>query len=204
MKTSFAILMFSCASLSACATVDIANMASPENVKTANVEQVNSVKRLASKLYTTFHDEGWAYNPKQKRSQSTASVLLNGLQAPANVTVSVETNSSTIDRASLDSLSKDVRRAEHHIFQVTKAAEAYLTLVDEGENLRRELASLEKALLASRQAEQKFTRKFTSANFETHEDMTEYSESVTALRAVTDVYGERVRSTRTFLDKFAF
>jgi len=50
----------------------------------------------------------------------------------------------------------DIRMAATHVEQTTKAAEVYLAMAPGERSLRKELVSLEKALIASREASQVF------------------------------------------------
>jgi hypothetical protein len=65
-------------------------------------------------------------------------------------------------------------------------------------SLRKELASLEKALLASREAEQVFEEALvkTSAS-KTGAELATFNASVNALRDVTNAFGDQVREAQT-------
>lgn len=178
--------------LSACATVDLANMASSAPVETESAKQSSAVKYLSAKLVSTFEENDWASVTASKRGQSTGNILLKGLTQKAEIIQA----STSAQKDSANALAKDIREAEHHVFQLSKAAEKYYTLATSDMILRDELASLEQALLASRQAEQNFSKLIEGFGEAPDLDMAEYAQSVLALRSITDEYGQHVRNLR--------
>ncbi|WP_371398331.1 hypothetical protein [Fretibacter rubidus] len=180
-------------SLTACATVDMTSMAGTTSISAQQTSpQGNVVERAASKLYAVFVNKGWAAKASRKRVQSTANVLLKGLEP----TVADMNAGSYADTAtSYASLSSDIRAAQQHVDQTVKAAEVYLAMSDLGVNMRAELSSLEKALITSRQAEVVFSTALERLNRTDCPDFASYAARVNALRDVTDEYGQRVRQT---------
>jgi len=87
--------------------------------------------------------------------------------------------------------------AQSFVSQATKAAEVYLAMAPDDTNLREELASLQEALIASREAQLVFKAALAGQNTSEHSVLVTFVNSVDALRDVTDAYGDRVRSGRT-------
>lgn len=190
-------------SLSACATVDMTNMTGTTSAVAAQSDatQGNVVKRAAKSLYAAFTTKGWAAKASRKRVQSTASVLLKGLEDQTEA----QKSGSYLDTVpSYEMLSADIRAAEQHVYQTTKAAEVYLSMSGASANIRSELASLEKALIAARQAEIVFETALTTMSRSTDADFKSYCDKVDALRDVTDQYGDRVRGTATRVSALDF
>lgn len=208
MRAKLILLTTLSVAMSGCATVDMTNMAGQATAPaTAKTTQVNVVQRAASKLYAAFTSNGWVAKSSRKRVQSTADVLLKGLAPQTDLQKS---GNYAVTAVSLTKLAADIRAAEHHVFQTTKAAEVYLAMAADDVNVRSELSSLEKALIAARQAELVFaaaidTASTTSDGGETAAtDFAEYQESVNKLRDVTDLYGDRVRQIRTRVSAATF
>lgn len=197
MKAKFALIMVACVSVSGCATVDLANVGGTSSAQTASsnkAEKVNVVQLAASKLYAAFATEGWVANKNRKRVQSAASVLLRGLDSDsADGALTDYANSA----ASTRQIRSDILTAQQYVSQTTKAAEVYLAMAPDETNLREELASLQKALIASREAELVFKDVLDGANVSNDTLWKDYGLSVDALRDITDAFGDRVRSGRT-------
>ena len=91
----------------------------------------------------------------------------------------------------------DIRIAAKHVEQTTKAAEVYLAMAPGEKSLRKELVSLEKALIASREASQVFEDALIKTVGETSAmDFVSYKNSVNELRDVTNAFGDRVRESQ--------
>jgi hypothetical protein len=171
--------------VSGCATVDMTDMAVPA-AKTETVAEKNVVQRAASRLYAAFTSRGFAPKSSRKRMQSAASVLLNGLQERDLRDTDVKYAEQELPASVVKA---DILYAANHVSQTTKAAEVYFEMVPAKRNLRKELASLEQALLASREASALFAK---TANADAA-DIAALDAEIAALKSVTDVFGQRVR-----------
>lgn len=195
MKAKLALLTAFCVVMTGCATVDLANMTAPTaSAAEAKVEKTNVVKRAASKLYAAFTTKGWVTKISRKRVQSAASVLLRGLDSESE---DGPLNGYAANAGSLADIKSDIYTAQQHVEQTTKAAEVYLEISPDAANLREELASLQKALITSRQAELVFASAIEARSTNDDTTLREYSQTVDRLRDVTDAFGDRVRLTRT-------
>jgi len=76
MSLRLTLLLAASLSLSACATVDLNEMASPSATPAAKTADVNVVQRAASKLYTAFANRGFVPKSSRKKMQSAARVLV--------------------------------------------------------------------------------------------------------------------------------
>lgn len=181
-------------SLSACATVDLTEVTAPRAEASAKVADVNVVQRAASKLYAAFTNRGFVAKDSRKKMRSAARVLLKGL----------EDKSASSDTSSYASLAtdpvlvlSDIRIASSHVEQTTKAAEVYLAMAPGEKSLRKELTSLEKALIASREASVVFEEALIKTSGEAKAmDFSSYRQSVNELRDVTNAFGDRVRESQ--------
>jgi len=194
MKANVAIVTLLCVATSGCATVDLANTGHVGGAATVSAQssaKVNVVQRAASKLYAAFTSNGWVEKRSKKRVQSAASVLLRGLDATdANSPLSnYEAQTRTVADIALD-----IEAANGYVVQTTKAAEVYLAMASDNTNLREELASLQKALIASREAEMAFKSALSRTGASENGVWANYAASVNNLRDVTDKFGDRVRS----------
>ena len=196
MKAKFALLSLLCVAASGCATVDLANVAGTSAVaeSSASPDKENVVKRAASKLYAAFTTNGWVANKNRKRVQSAASVLLRGLDATSSSSPLSAYNAASVSQ---NQIYLDIQRAQSFVSQATKAAEVYLAMAPDDTNLREELASLQEALIASREAQLVFKAALAGQNTSEDTALVTFVNSVDALRDVTDAYGDRVRSGRT-------
>lgn len=196
MKVKIALLTACSLVVTGCATVDLASMtASSDTTAVAKVEKANVVKRAASKLYSAFTSQGWVTNMSRKRVQSAASILLRGLDSDSEDGL---LNAYADNAGSLTDIHSDIYLAQQHVDQTTKAAEVYLDIAPDAANLREELASLQKALIASRQAELVFESAIETKNAGGSDVLVQYRKTVDRLRDVTDAYGDRVRLNTTF------
>jgi len=134
--------------------------------------------------------------------QTAARVLLNGLEDKDAAT----TQSAGYAVMATDSsiVLSDIRLASSHVEQTTKAAEVYLAMAPSEKSLRKELVSLEKALIASREASQVFEDALlqTAGTAETL-DYKAYVSSVGELRDVTNAFGDRVREAQMMKSRTA-
>ena len=198
MKAKLALTTLICVAMSGCATVDLANVGKSASVVDASSSnqdnKVNVVQRAASKLYAAFTTQGWVANKSRKRVQSTASILLRGLDTDSDEGALSAYSASSV---SLTQIHADIDTAKGFVSQTTKAAEVYLEMASDDTNLREELSSLQQALISAREAELVFKAALDKAGVDSDINWTEYSKSVDSLRDVTDAFGDRVRSGRT-------
>lgn len=168
-----------------CATVDMTEMAIPVAAKSEAPAEKNIVLRAASKLYAAFQSRGFVGNSSKKKMQSAASILLNGLEERE---LTASNDYAAQGRTYLVVL-EDISYATQHVSRTANAAEVYFEMSEGRQKLRKELGSLEEALLASREA---------SASFETvvGDDSSELRVldlEIDRLKRVTDNFGQRVR-----------
>lgn len=182
-------------SMSACATVDLTEVTAPKSTSAATIADVNVVQRAASKLYAAFTNRGFVANDSRDKMRTAARVLLKGLEDKGSASVE-STGYADLATDSVVVLS-DVRIASKHVEQTTKAAEVYLVMAPGEKHLRKELISLEKALIASREASQVFEDALIKTSGETKAlDFISYKQSVNELRDVTNAFGDRVRESQ--------
>lgn len=184
-------------SMSACATVDLNEVATQNGATATKVVDVNVVQRAASKLYAAFSSRGFVAKDSRKKVQSTTRVLLKGLET-TNVSVSSEKDYVTMasDRQLVLS---DIRMASHHVEQTTKAAEVYLVMAPADKSLRKELVSLEKALISSREAAGVFEDALIKIDGSAdNRDYASFKVLVDELRDATNAFGDRVREANLF------
>jgi len=195
MSLRLTLILTAAFSLSACATVDLNDVATPKGTSASKVADINVVQRAASKLYAAFSSRGFVAKDGRKRVQSAARVLLKGLEDKDVSTVSAEGYVSTISDSAV--VLSDIRIASSHVEQTTKAAEVYLAIAPADSSLRKELVSLEKALIASREASQVFEDALikTAGQSDTL-DYNAYKVSVNELRDITNAFGDRVRESQ--------
>lgn len=195
MSLRLTLILTAALSLSACATVDLTEVTAPKNASAAQVADVNVVQRAASKLYAAFTNRGFVAKDSRKKMRSAARVLLKGLEDKGAATIA----SAGYADLAVDSVVvlSDIRMAATHVEQTTKAAEVYLAMAPGEKSLRKELVSLEKALIASREASQVFEDALIKTVGETTAlDFVSYSNSVNELRDVTNAFGDRVRESQ--------
>lgn len=195
MKAKLALLSIVCVAASGCATVDLANVGGTSTVveSSAQPNKDNVVKRAANKLYSAFATNGWVANKNRKRVQSAASILLRGLDTNSADSPLSAYNAASVSQAQIH---KDIDRAKSFVTQTTKAAEVYLAMAPDDTNLREELASLQQALIASREAELVFTSALPAAGPNKETILMDYTRAVDQLRDITDAFGDRVRAGR--------
>jgi len=181
--------------MSACATVDLNDVATSNTPAAAKSVDLNVVQRAASKLYTAFSSRGFVAKDGRKKVRSAARVLLKGLEDKDVTTVSTKSYADV----ALNQMTvlSDIRMASTHVEQTTKAAEVYLAIAPSKASLRKELVSLEKALIASREASGVFEDALIKTAGEANAmDYLAYKSSVNELRDVTNAFGDRVREAQ--------
>ena len=191
MRLRLTIALISCVSLSACATIDLDQMATSKKSPVITGFDTNVVQRATTKLFSAFSNKGLVAKDSQKRMQSAAQILLKGLEEKEVLIDQVSYSTNISDPLVLLA---DIKTASRHVEQTTKAAEVYLAMAPAEKSVRKELGSLERALLASRSAETIFEDSLQNLgqNSSTSE-FVNYKQVVGELKYVTDAYGERVR-----------
>lgn len=195
MSLRLTLILTAALSMSACATVDLTEVTAPKAESTAKVADINVVHRAASKLYAAFTNRGFVAKDSRKKMRSAATVLLKGLE-DKNAS-SVVSEGYVHKAADPVAILSDIRIAAGHVEQTTKAAEVFLVMAPGEKSLRKELVSLEKALIASREASQVFEDALIKTSGETTAmDFVSYERSVNELRDVTNAFGDRVRESQ--------
>lgn len=195
MSLRLTLILTAALSMSACATVDLTEVTAPKAESTAKVADINVVHRAASKLYAAFTNRGFVAKDSRKKMRSAATVLLKGLE-DKNAS-SVESEGYVHKAADPVAILSDIRIAAGHVEQTTKAAEVFLVMAPGEKSLRKELVSLEKALIASREASQVFEDALIKTSGETTAmEFVSYERSVNELRDVTNAFGDRVRESQ--------
>jgi len=183
--------------MSGCATVDLNALAKPAEYKVASETEKNVVQRAAQSLNTVFRDRGFVASVSRKRLQSAASVLLNGLEDKQ--IIEAEDVGYVAMSKPADVVMSDIIFARSYVDRTVAAAEIYLEIAPAKRDLRDELSSLEKALLASTEAGNVFEQSLKGAAL--HEqggsELAIFEASVANLRNITDEFGIRVRERDT-------
>ncbi|WP_026941874.1 hypothetical protein [Hellea balneolensis] len=189
------IALTACLSMTACATVDLNEVALQSKPSASKAVDINVVQRATAKLYAAFTSRGFVDKDSRNKMRSAARVLLEGLEEKD------VTSEASVGYAALASDSRivlsDIRIASTHVEQTTKAAEVYLAMAPAEKKLRKELVSLEKSLIASREAATIFEEaliKTTGRASDT--EFVSFKVSVNELRDVTNAFGDRVRESQ--------
>jgi len=187
----YAILSGACVSLCACATVDVTRVTKAKNIETAESINFNVVQKAASKLYSVFTNRGFVAKDSRRNMRSAARILLKGLEdKPLNTRVRY---SETLKSAT--ELQSDILLATQQVDLTRKAAEVFLAMAPGEVSLKKELGSLQKALVASNEAKKSFSDALEVFETTSNEALfSSYEVSVSELREVTDQFGYRVRS----------
>lgn len=172
--------------LSGCATVNMSEIAVPQTAKAEAPAEKNIVLRAATKLYNALTNRGFVAKDSGERVQSAANILLEGLKERDVTVDSVDYAAQNYPKATVEA---DIRYAARQVSQTTKAAEVYLEIADTDQNMREELQSLEKALLAARDASTVFSQSIDAENSE----LLYLDSELDGLTRITDRFGERVR-----------
>ncbi|MDB2437120.1 hypothetical protein N9W89_00250 [Hellea sp.] len=195
MSLRLTIALTACLSVSACATVDLNEMGAQSKPTATKSVDVNVVQRATAKLVAAFSNRGFVHKDSRKKVRSATRVLLKGLE-DKDVTASAPVSYASLATDKNVVLS-DIRLASSQVEQTTKAAEVYLAMVPADKSVRKELVSLEKALIASREASMIFEDALLkTAGTANDLDYTSYKSSVNALRDVTNAFGDRVRESQ--------
>jgi len=195
MRLKLSIILLSCLSISACATIDLDEMAAKNQPTKAATLDINVVQRAASKLYAAFSSKGFVAKDSKKRMQSAARILLKGLEEKD---VTDQDMSYAANISDPEIILSDIRLASRHVEQTTKAAEVYLAMAPVETSMRPELNSLEKALLASREAEHVFEDALINSGAAVSLiELKNYSTSVRELSEITNAFGDRVRESQS-------
>lgn len=187
MKTHVRIVAITAAAMitTGCATVNMAEMASPVAAKAEAPAEKNIVLRAASKLYSAFRSKGFVAKTSRKKMQSAASILLNGLEE-RELTSDVSYEAQNLPRAVVI---EDIAYATQHVRRTASAAEVYFEMSEGRKKLRKELGELEQALLSSREASAAFENVIGSDSLE----LRQLNDEIARLKTVTDNFGKRVR-----------
>lgn len=192
-KLFFKCAVLSAASLSmaACATVDVTQVTQSKNNASTQAVNFNVVQKAASKLYAVFTNRGFVAKDSRRNMRSAARMLLKGLEdKPLNTVVKY---SETI--GSEEALSADIILAAKQVDLTRKAAEVFLAMAPGEASLKKELGSLQKALVASNEAKKSFSEAVEVYGAGTSKaELVTYETSVDSLREITDQFGYRVRS----------
>ena len=181
--------------MSACATVNLDEIAVQNTAPNVGASDVNVVQRASMKLYDAFLNKGLVAKTSKKKMQSAAQVLLQGLAEKEVTTESIGYASNVSDPSAVLA---DITTASRHVEQTTKAAEVYLAMAPIQKSLKKELNSLEDALLASREAETVFEDALLkTGQSETSSEFANFKVSVDELKHVTNAFGHRVRDEYT-------
>jgi len=195
MSLRLTIIIAASLSMSACATVDLNDVATSKSSTAVKPVDVNVVQRAASKLYAAFSSRGFVANDSRKKMRSAARVLLKGLEDKDVTNASAKGYAANAQNQV--TVLSDIRIASAHVEQTTKAAEVYLVMAPAEKSLRKELVSLEKALIASREASQVFEDALIKTAGQANAlDYAAYKSSVNELRDVTNAFGDRVREAQ--------
>jgi len=181
-----------CGHLSACTTVDLTQVAVNQPLAPSEKIEQNVVERASLSLTSMFHAKGWCKSDPAKKTKTATNVLLNGVGTQHHVT-----GSQMSAPVTLTQVITDMTAANYQVKQTTKAAEIYLVVADDSTKLDNELSQLEAALLSSREAQAGFVKTvnaFPDKNHISLNKLKEISKSIDNLKAVTDAYGERIRT----------
>lgn len=187
MKSNFRIVALMSAAVAAtgCATVDMTEMAIPTAAKAQAPAGQNIVIRAASQLHTTFASKGFIDQTSPKKTQSAASILLNGLEERELVS-DVDYSAQNLPRALLI---ENIAYASTYVRRTVDAANVYFDMSEGKDKLREELVALEQALLTCREASAAFEEALGPDSVE----LRNLNAKVGRLKLVTDKFGKRVR-----------
>jgi len=193
MRTGFILIATSALVCTGCATVDLQNMAGSADVAATTQYELESnvVQRAVDKLRATFASRGFGAKSSQRKMQTAANMLLNGLSAQ---TVSSQDGDYDLSAKTPAMVIEDIQIARGHVEQTTRAAEVYLEVAPSGRKFDDELESLEEALLASERAVHMFD---TALSTDSKAELESLRISVDSLRTITNEFGARVRTSRS-------
>jgi len=197
MSPKLVILSLATVMMTGCATVDLNDMASNTPDAEARKADTNVVQKAVAKLHAAFSNHGFVQTDSRKKMQKAAKILLKGLEEK-DLTSSADAESYANRVHTREKILSDITLATHHIGQTTKAAEIYLAMAADESGLRDELGSLEKALLMSNEARNAFENALLNTGGVMDASKWEaFETAVENLNAVTDKFGEQVRSSQS-------
>ncbi len=176
--------------LSACATVDLSQVAIEKEPRQTVRPLQNVVELASAKLTSVFTKKGWCKSGPKQKTMTATNVLLNGIGAAGS-------NHSDVSKIIINprQLSADLKLANEQVLQTTKAAEVFLVTAGAATGLDNELSLLETALLSAREAETRFGQSVKAAGtYSSRQQFETLQASIGGLKTVTDAYGDRIRA----------
>lgn len=194
MRSSILLACVMASALSACATVNVQDLAANGTVSTQETvaaKRDNVVIRSADALYEKFTDRGWTAKPVSKPISKASAILLGGLRKGEAL---IKNTGYLKSADNLDTVRLDLKEASEEARRTVKAADVFLTMSEADADLSEELKHLEKALVSCRKSERLFKRALeANAVSDIDAELGMLSHSVDALRDVTNQYGRHVR-----------
>lgn len=181
----FAVLVVA-SGLSACATVDMTAMTSLSSGDQAysDTSKLSPVSDQAANMKTVFADRGWTGEENRNMFQSATRLLMKGRSADAEP---VQTGYVFKDIVKFEA---DLVSATRTVQQVNSVSLSFLEADAKDLGWVTEAKYLEKALIVGRKAEAGFSKvQAEDGNERTQALMAEFSQTVDALRDVTNTYG---------------
>lgn len=176
---------------SACTTVNLQSMAGPSGNDVVEIKsEANVVQRAVERLKAAFTSRGFGPKSSEKKMHAAADMLLNGMAR--HVSQSEDGGYSEQVRP-VSVVLDDAHMANRHVEQTYRAAEVYLDVASDEEDLTEELQSLQAALIASDRAVILFDKALPD---HAKTELSDLRISVDKLRLVTDRFGDRVRTMR--------
>ena len=177
--------------LPACTTVDLSQVAIQSESVAPTPLKKNVVERASAALTSTFRSKGWCSGGPQEKTQTATSVLLNGVDSTP-----ISKHNTELKYTSETQLAADLVSANEQVIQTTKAAEVFLTISEDVADVDSELSLLETALLSAKEAETRFEKAVTNTGSSSlRQNLETLQSSVQSLKEITDLYGDRARST---------
>lgn len=196
--TKISIMAAACLSFTACTTVNMTEISSAKPEVSSKTADVNVVQRAASRLYSVFTNRGFVEKTSRNKMRSAARMLLKGLE---NKPLGADVNYAQ-SVGSLDIVKSDIIFAKSYVDQTRQAAEIYLAMAPGETSLKKELASLQKALVAASDAKDSFSEALlVHGSNQTQGEFIDYLNGLEALRSVTDDFGVRVRAMAMSVEK---
>lgn len=175
--------------MSACTTVDLSQVTFDTKPVTKLAEVENVVERASASMMALFEKKGWCKTDLREKTQTAASVLLNGLDF-----VFQKKARSQDSVVNAQKLSDDIYLANSKVELVAQAAHVYLSTRDVSVDLGVELTLLESALVTAREAEIKFGEILALNNSDHNQrEYDQFQTSIDDLKIITDIYGVRMR-----------
>lgn len=188
-KAVFIVLTgISACAMSACTTVDLSQVSFEPQAKISVERAHNVVEKAAHSMMALFEKKGWCKTDLREKTQTAASVLLNGMDKEEHTPVPTLI-------VSTQQLSEDIELANEQVEQITKAAEVYMATTEDTVDMGDELTLLESALLTAREAETGFDISLDQVGTAgTQRKFGNFQASIKDLKSVTDIYGDRMRA----------